>query len=251
MTASNATSIRVVDLTGPITPGMWDYGALGLPGLTLPPVAVDPITTLAKDGYSIHALRLTSLTGAYVETPAHMVADAPLLGDLSMAQLIRPATIMRLPPAGPCTLYRTEDFEAHNPGIPPGDALIIDTGWGRRWNAPDYLKMFPAFAAESIDWFVDQPCAILATDTPVAECLWWDHVDPPMTSEKDKAMLQDLYQRRPKDLILVAPLVNLDKIQSTQGTLVALPINTPMTPAAPCRVVFLEGVRLTGLPGAA
>lgn len=241
---------RIVDLSGPITHGMWDYNALRLPGVHLPSVAVVPLTTIDQQGNSIHSLHLTSLTGVYVETPGHMVPGAPLLKDVGVDQLVRPAKIMRLPPAATHTLYRLADFEAHDPGIEPGDALIIDTGWGRRWGTADYVVKAPAFAWETLDWLVRQPYSILATDTPVAECLWWNDVTPPLTSEQDRFVLGDLYKARPHDLLLVAPLVNLDQIQGSVGTLIALPIRTPETPAAPCRAIFLEGVRLSGEPAA-
>jgi kynurenine formamidase len=225
---------------------MWDYNQLDLEGVVLPPVAVQPVTTLAKQGYSIHSLQLTSLTGAYVETAAHMVAGAPLLQDIGVEKLVRPAKILRLPSAEPYTLFRAADFEANDPGIDDGDALIIDTGWGRRWGAAEYLTKAPAFAEDTLEWLVEQPYSILATDTPVAECLWWDKVDPPLESEKGQAVLMDLYKRRPDNIILVAPLVNLHQIEGPAGTLIALPINTPVTPAAPCRAIFIEGVQLSG-----
>lgn len=237
--------VRVVDLTGPIATGMWDYRALDLGDVALPGVAVEPLADVATHGFAIDALRLTSLSGAYVETAAHTVAGAPLLGDLAAARFVLPARVMRLPPAAPRTLYRTADLVAADPGVEPGEALLIDTGWGSRWGLPGYVTEAPALAVETVDWLAAQPFAILAVDTPVLDCLWWNAVDPPHASEQGRSLLGELYRRRSRDLTLVAPLVHLGEVGAAAGTLVALPLNIPTATAAPCRVIFLEGVRLS------
>lgn len=237
---------RVVDLSGPITSGMWDYNALDLSGLSLPDVAVHPLSTVAAQGFSIHALRLTTLSGTYVETPGHTLADAPMVDDLAAASLIRPARVMRLPRATPRTLYRRADLEAHDPGGAPGEALILDTGWGSRWGTNGYVTEAPAFSLDTASWFADHPATVLAVDTPVMDCLWWDRVDPPLAAEQGRSLLGELYAARPRDLVLVAPLADLSAVRSDRGTLIALPLKVPGVPTTPCRVVFLEGVLLDG-----
>ena len=50
-------------------------------------------------------------------------------------------------------------------------------------------------------------------------------------------MLVPLFQR---GILLLAPLVNLDQIQTPRGQLIALPLNIRAVSGAPCRAVFLE-----------
>ncbi len=233
---------RIVDLTGSISTGMWDYNALG-EGLDLPPVQVDEICSIEQNGCSIHSMQLTGLSNCYVETARHMNPEAPWLDAFEASSLVRPAKIMRLPQAEPYTLYDVEDFRRHDPGIEPGEALIVETGWGRRVDSPDYISAAPAWSIDTLDWLVEQRFSILAGDTPVAPCLWADKVDPPKTSEIGQDLLGGLYERCP-DMLLVAPVVNLHQVQTDEGTIIALPLPIPGVAAAPARVLFMEGVRL-------
>lgn len=238
-----ATDLRMVEISGEITSGMWDYNALALPGMTLPTAQVSRVSSIPYQGALIHSLVMSTLTGTYVETAGHMVEGAPLLDNIGIERFIRPAKVLRLPPADPCRLYQRSDFEAADPGIEEGDALLVDTGWGRRWNTPDYVTKAPAFAMSTLDWLVAQPFSILGIDTPVMECLWADKVDPPIESEIGKAILVDLYRAK-QQMLLLAPLVNLDRIQTASGTLIALPIKVEGTCSTPSRAVFIEGLAL-------
>ena len=51
-------------------------------------------------------------------------------------------------------------------------------------------------------------------------------------------MLVPLFQR---GILLLAPLVNLDRIQTPRGQLIALPLNIQAVSGAPCRAIFVEG----------
>jgi arylformamidase len=227
---------RLHELSQPIHTGMWDYRPLDVP---VPPVEVEPITTLDKDGYSIHRFQLNGLSGTYVETAAHMNPKAPLLDAFTPEQLIRPARIMRLPPATePFRLYTLEDLRAADPGLEEGDALIMATGWSsQRENIPDYVTKGPAFAYETLEWFAAQPFSIWAADATVANCLWAEQQGHP--AEVGKDLLGDLYHRRP-EMLLVAPLVGLDRIQADRGTLMVFGLPVPGVCAAPARVIFAE-----------
>jgi len=45
-----------------------------------------------------------------------------------------------------------------------------------------------------------------------------------------------------RDILLVAPLVNLHKVKGNRGTLYALPLHLAGTSSAPARVVFEEEI---------
>ena len=228
---------RVIDISGPIEQGMWDYNVIDLGGAVLPPVAVDPVASIPGNGFDAHRLQFTTLTGTYVETAAHVITGTETLDRVSLDRLIRPAKIMRLSLAEPHTLIRADDLHRHDPGIRPGDALLIDTGWGRRWNQPGYVTKAPAFAASTLEWFLEQPFSILGLDTPVMECHWGDKMG--VAHEAGK-LLEPLYRR---GMILIAPLVNLHQAADPTGTLIAFPLNVAGVCGAPCRAAFIEGAR--------
>lgn len=230
---------RLIDLSGKITSGMWDYNQLDLGRAVLPPVEIKPVATIAAHGFDAHTLQLSTLTGSYLETSAHLIAGGPTIDQISVEAFIRPARILRLPSAEPYTLIRVDDLRRCDPGIREGEALLIDTGWGRRWNQPEYVTQAPAFACSTLAWFLEQPFSILGLDTPVMECRWADRVDADIQDEVG-SLLAPLYKR---GMLLLAPLVNLDQADTLEGTLIAFPLNIAGVCSTPCRAVFVESVR--------
>jgi kynurenine formamidase len=222
---------RIIEISGELEPGLWDYNALDL-GTSFPPVTVTPIASLGEHGFDAHAISLTTLSGTYTETGAHLIAGAPTVDELAIDELIRPAKLLRLGELAPRSLVRTAELERADPGVEPGDALIIDTGWARRWNSPGYVTDAPAFSATTLDWFLAQPFSILALDTPVMECQWCGPGDA-------GELLRPLYER---GMILIAPVVNLDQIEASSGTLVSFPLPVKGVASVPGRVVFVQDV---------
>jgi kynurenine formamidase len=129
----------------------------------------------------------------------------------------------------------TDDLEAHDPGIADGDALIIDTGWGSRWDSPGYVGDAPAFAASTLAWFMAKPFSILILDTPVMECLWCQEEG---RAEEHGDLLAPLYAR---GMLLIAPVRNLDQIELPTGTVISLPLAVEGVCSAPSRVLYVEG----------
>ena len=115
----------------------------------------------------------------------------------------------------------------------PGDALLIECGWGSRWGEPDYVTGSPAFHVDCLPWLLAQPFAILGVDVPCIESAR----SRPDGTEAAGNMLVPIFQR---GVLLLAPLVNLDQIRTPRGQLIALPLNIRAVSGAPCRAVFVE-----------
>lgn len=226
---------RVIEISGRIRTGMWDYNVLDLGDVTLPQVSVEPRASILAGGFDAHAITISTLTATYTETAAHIIMGARTLGEVPLNELIRPARLMRVPIAGPRSLIRLEDLERNDPGIQKGEALIIDTGWGRRWGEPGYVTDAPAFAAATLDWFRAQPFSVLVLDTPVMECVWCSEEG---LGDEQIELLRPLYE---EGMLLIAPVVNLDRIAAPHGTLVSLPLAVEGVCSAPSRVLYVEG----------
>jgi kynurenine formamidase len=226
---------RVIEISGPIRRDMWDYNVLDLNGVTLPAVSVRRLASIPEQGFDAHEITVSTLTATYTETAAHLIEGARTLDQVSVSELIRPARVMRIPGIGPRTLIGRDDLEAHDPVLSDGEALIIDTGWGSRWDSPGYVRDAPAFAASTLGWFTRQPFSILILDTPVMECLWCGEEN---RAEEQGELLAPLYEL---GMLLVAPVVNLDRIQQPTGTVISLPLAVEGVCSAPSRVLYVEG----------
>ena len=76
--------MNIIDLSGPLYPGMWSYNVLPDMGVPLPEFALAKLTTVSEQGYESFRFDLGSLTGTYLETGAHMLDDAPMLSEVPL-----------------------------------------------------------------------------------------------------------------------------------------------------------------------
>jgi len=222
----------VIDLSGPLYEGMWSYNALPDLAGRLPEFECERLAAVEADGFEAFGYRLSSLTGTYIETGAHMLAGAPLLSDLDPATFLRPAVVCHVPRKGPEELIRGAELEANCPPVQPGDALLIECGWGNHWAEADYVTGGPAFHIDCLPWLLAQPFAILGVDVPCIESAR----SRPDGSETTGNMLVPIFRR---GVLLLAPLVNLDQVRTPRGQLIALPLNVRAVSGAPCRAMFV------------
>jgi kynurenine formamidase len=167
----NIDSLRVVDLTQPIHPGivMWP----GVPGPTF-----ETLVTIKPDGFFSRKVTFAEHTGTHFDAPAHMVEGAALLHQVDPATLIRPAVMIDISESigddadGILTLAHVAQFEAANGRIPGGAVVLLRTGWETRnadpvryGGAPGDLR-FPGFGPEATRLLVDERGALgLGVDT--------------------------------------------------------------------------------------
>jgi kynurenine formamidase len=224
---------KLIDLSGPLYEGMWSYSRLLDLRSPLPEFGCEQLATIAADGFEAFGYRLSSLTGSYIETGRHMLEDAPALHDLPLSAFIRPTVVCHVPRKEPGEVIHGVELAANCPSVQPGDALLIECGWGSRWGEPDYVTGSPAYHLDCLPWFMAQSFAILGVDVPCIESAR----SRPDGAEAAGNMLVPLFQR---GLLLLAPLVNLDQIRTPRGQLIALPLNIRAVSGAPCRAVFTE-----------
>ncbi len=73
----------------------------------------------------------------------------------------------------------------------------------------------------------------------------WSLFEPNLVDEIGTDLLGGLFERR-QDMLLAGPLINLERVQTLQGTIIALPLNVPEACSASARILFVEGVKLSG-----
>ncbi len=222
----------VIDLSGKIENGLWGYHEL--PGLEaiVPPLRLETIATVKEHGFFASRFILSSISASYVESGSHIIDGAKNLDEYPVEYFIKPAKIIRLPEQPAKALIDETLLERNAPEIGKGDALIIDTGWGKMWNRPGYVLQCPNFLRGALEWVLKKDISIFAVDVPCIEASWSEDEE-----EEKGGLLAKIFE---KDVLLAAPLVNLDKIRGESGTLVCMPLSVKGTSGAPARIVFIE-----------
>jgi kynurenine formamidase len=222
----------VIDLSGQIENGLWGY--YELPGLEniIPHVEVETIATVKENDFFASKIVVSTISGTYVEAGSHILRGGKTLDEYDVSSFFRPARIIKLPEQKAKALIDDSILKENAPEINRGDALVIDTGWGRMWNKQGYVLQCPNMLRSALQWVLDRGISIFGIDVPCIEASW---------SEDDEAekggLLGELFKQ---GVLLVAPLVNLNRIRSDSGQLVCLPLSVKGTSGAPARVVFIE-----------
>ena len=224
---------RFIDLSGVIEDGLWGYHEL--PGLEniVPRVAVETIATVKEHGFFSSRIVVSTISGTYLEAGSHILKKGRLLESYSMEDFIKPVKIVKLPEQTAKSLIDGQLLEDHAPEIERGDALIIHTGWGRMWNKPGYVLQCPNMKKSALKWVLDRDISIFGVDVPCIEASWSEGDE-----EEKGGLLGEMFEA---GVLLVAPLVNLDRIETDRGTLFCIPMAVKGTSGAPARVLFMEG----------
>ncbi len=225
---------RYVDLSGRVENGLCGYDVL--PGLEkiIPPASVEDIASVRRDGFFASKISLSTITGTYLEAGSHILEEAKNLDAYGIPDFIKPAAIVRLPPQEAKAVVSGDLLEKHAPAINPGDALVIDTGWGPMWNKPGYVLTCPNLSRSAIEWALAREICIFGIDVPCIESSWSED-----TVEEKGGLLGMLFRR---NVLLVAPLVRLQEVRADRGILYCLPLSVAGTSGAPARVIWEEPV---------
>jgi len=223
---------KIFDISGWLENDMWSYSVL--PGLEniIPSVEISTIATVKKDGFFASKIIMSTLSGTYLEAGSHISENNKNLDEYTVEDFIKPVKIIRLPKQRAKALIDAKLLENNAPIIKKGDALIIDTGWGAMWNKLGYVLDCPNMARSALEWVLEKNISIFGVDIPCIEGAWAEEKD-----QEKGSLLTALFEKK---VLLLAPLINLDKLVKNEGKLICLPINIKGTSGAPVRAIIMQ-----------
>lgn len=218
--------MRMVEISGPIEDGMWAYGE------PYPTPRITQIPPPAWLDYAVYSQTVTFAvqSGTYLETAAHMDPQRMPIDQLPLARCYQIDALVLWIPRGADESITPGLLEAalaaSGETLRPGDALLVGTGWDKHWSAPDFVTHPPYFTAAAIDWVLDHQVALLGADTP--------RYDSPHDPQN---FFPKFFQQ---EILLLAPVVNLDQVRRPRGKLTALPLKIKDACASPVRALWIE-----------
>ena len=111
--------------------------------------------------FQIGRIAMVANTGTYIDAPFHRYADGDDLADLELASLANLAAIV-------CRADRTQQvlgpelFERHDVA---GRAVLVQTGWDRRWQTPGYCEGHPHLTRAAAELLQDRGAALVGIDS--------------------------------------------------------------------------------------
>jgi arylformamidase len=152
----------IVDLSHKLEPGMPAY-----PGLPVPKFHVflahgdvgkhahyAPGTT-----FQIASYEFGGNTGTYVDAPFHRHRDGADLAAVPLGKLVDlPGVVIAAPEDGPVEPSIVSGFALR------GKAVLVHTGWTRRWGSSDYFRSGPFLTAAACEHLVHAGATLVGID---------------------------------------------------------------------------------------
>lgn len=211
--------MKIIDLTGPLENGMWDYGEPFIP------YEIKRISSLEEDGYVASMLALTSHTGTHVDCPRHFGESRKSVTDLNLESFYGESRLVDL--SGSCqegqpiTADLLRDSEAEN--LKPGEICVLRTGWEEQWNKAGYVEHYPYLTPEAADYFVGKNIKLLAVDIPI--------IGDPHKTDTDMILCE-------KEIPSIYALVNTKNLPK-QFIFAAFPLKLSGSDGSPVRAVAI------------
>ena len=149
-----------IDLSHTVENGMITYP--GLPG----PVVCDYLSRDESrkhyaEGTTFHIgqIDMVANTGTYVDAPFHRYADGADLSELPLSSLANlPITLVKAD-------GQSIDVDAFEGVDIAGRAVLVQTGWSRHWNTPDYLEGHPYLTGRAAVYLRDQGATLVGINS--------------------------------------------------------------------------------------
>jgi len=225
---------KVIDITGTINKGMWNYDP-PFPEFNIKPLPPIPWLDDKTVGCEIFE-GLHSQSGTYLETPAHSygngnsyaLIDVPVEKLIDMPCVVLNVGMWDIDEATGRRGITVEDLERcfNAKDIREGDAILLGTGWGRYWFHPQNLTYAPYITYDAMMWLLEKKPCLIGADTAR-----WDHLEKPQNH------FDAFYAA---GILMGGPFVDLELCTAARCKLTILPPKFPITSCAPCRAVIIE-----------
>ncbi|HEY8496212.1 MAG TPA: cyclase family protein [Limnochordales bacterium] len=206
-----------------------------------PPLSVEPVAELEKDGYRLNRLTLGEHTGTHVNAPGHFFSGGSSAEHVPAEALVLPAVVVDCRkeveenPDFALAPTHIQRFESQHGAIPPGRAVLLFSGWQARWPDPeayfnrgaDGRRHFPGFSPEAVRFLVEERGATaLGIDT--------HGIDPGVdeTYAANKLALA-------RGVLVIENITNLDQLPPVGATLVVGALRVAGGSGAPAAVLAL------------
>jgi arylformamidase len=157
-----ANQTTLIDLSHTIVNGLVTYK--GLPA----PIICDYLSREASrehyapgTEFQIGKIEMVANTGTYLDSPFHRFADGKDLSELELERLANLPAIKI-----PAQRQRAIDVSCFPRAVNfAGKAVLVETGWSRHWNTPQYFEEHPFLTEDAARFLADGGAALVGIDS--------------------------------------------------------------------------------------
>lgn len=199
-----------------------------------PTFGLDPKTTvmphlrLQDFNYNITQLIISTHLGTHLDAPYHFFDDGVTVDHLDVRRGFGPAWVLDFSHKKDMEEITVADLKPYSDKIGNGSRLIFYTGWDKRFPDPSYFGGQPYLTVEACKWLASRGVACVALDMPT--------VYPAEYTDAHHALLN-----KDAQVLIIEGLRGLERLQSKEVILIALPLRIQGRDGSPCRAMAIDG----------
>jgi arylformamidase len=143
----------------------YDNGMPSAP--TIPTPSFKRVKTVECDAVSVTQLSIATHVGTHLDAPSHVIEGGKSIDQIPLSTLFGPAVAVSVEKAGGEAIT-AQDLEQAGVEGAPGDALLICTGWGGKFNTDEYHN-HPHLSEDAAQWIVERQFRLIGIDTITPE----------------------------------------------------------------------------------
>jgi kynurenine formamidase len=156
-----SAGFRIVDLTQPIFPGM--AGWRGVERAEVEVAELDIRHSVEGGRICGTHLRTPAHAGTHVDAARHFYPDGATIDQYPIERFACRTTALDVR-RGSAEPLDVDELRTRDPGLEPGDGLLLWFGWAERYSEPAYYD-HPFLTAEAADYLVERDINVLGVDT--------------------------------------------------------------------------------------
>ncbi len=209
-------SLKIIDLTHPISPNMPVYPGSEPPVFTI-------VYTIDQIGFLEKKITLSSHTGTHIDAPAHLLKTHNTLDMLAIEHFYGSALLITYKDSAVRSIG-IKELQPYQEKIQAADFLLLHTGWSQYWGSEKYFTSYPVLSVEAAQWLGGFKLKGFGLDTISAD-----------TADSQeylvhKALLQ-------KNIIIIENLAHLADIPANQFDFSCFPLSFEDADGSPVRAV--------------
>ena len=180
--------------------------------------------TIAKDGYNLELLFLSSHTGTHIDAPFHFIKNGKKIHEILPERLVNEAILIKIRKKANQAIVKADiqKFEKEHGQIKSGTAIVFWTGWQKNLEKEFYFSKNPGLNSSAANYLVSKKINLVAIDSPSIDL-----------GSVSKFSVHHILAKN--NILIVENLANLEKINSNKFHLITSPLKLKNATGSPIR----------------
>jgi kynurenine formamidase len=178
--------------------------------------------------YNMTEIIMSAHYGTHLDAPFHFFDDGKTVENLDVRKGFGLAYVLDFSNKKPGEPITLEEVQPYADKIKKGSRLIFHTNWDKVIGDPKYFGGQPYLTVELSSWLAQQGVACIALDTPTTY--------PAEYTASHHSLLNG-----DAEVLIIEGLRGLERLQSKEVILMALPLRIRGRDGSPCRAMAIDG----------